>query len=85
MPKLGYERRCSENRRGLPTRLIFLVILSHVFVPMSAFGTKQTSFDGQSMSALPGYSDINLFSYRQGIIDLDTEVMKGALDLCMAE
>ena len=26
---------------------------------------------GQSMSALPGYSNIDLFSYREGIIYLD--------------
>ena len=29
----------------------------------------------------PGISDINLFSYREGIIDLDAKVSNGAFDL----
>ena len=33
------------------------------------------------MSALPGNSDINLFCYGQGVIDLDAEVSDGAFDL----
>ena len=32
------------------------------------------------MSAPPLRSDINLFGYRDGIIDLDAEVSDGALD-----
>src|SRR6266567_9575882 len=40
---------------------------------------------GQSMSALPGNSDINLFRYGQGVIDLDAEVPDGAFDLGVAE
>jgi hypothetical protein len=40
---------------------------------------------GQSMSALPGNSDINLFCYGQGVIDLDAEVSDGAFDLGVAE
>jgi hypothetical protein len=40
---------------------------------------------GQSTSALPGNSDINLFCYGQGVIDLDAEVSDGAFDLGMAE
>jgi hypothetical protein len=30
-------------------------------------------------------SDINLFRYRQGVIDLDTEIPDGALDLGVPE
>ena len=37
------------------------------------------------MSALPSNSDINLFCYDQGVIDLDAEVSDGALDLDVAE
>jgi hypothetical protein len=34
-----------------------------------AFGTDRRLDVGQSMSALPGYSDINLFSYCQSIVN----------------
>src|SRR3954471_17843991 len=37
----------------------------------SGVGTKRRLEGGQSMSALPGYSDINLFRYCKGVIDLD--------------
>ena len=32
----------------------------------------------------PCSSDVNLFSYGEGIIDLDAEIPDGALDLCMS-
>jgi hypothetical protein len=38
---------------------------------MSLIGTNLPKLVGQSMSALPGNSDINLFCYGQGVIDLD--------------
>jgi hypothetical protein len=43
--------------------------------------------DGQSMSALPvpGISDVNLFRYCQGVIDLDAEIPDRAFDLGMPE
>ena len=44
---------------------------------MSLIGTKLPKLVGQSMSALPGNSDINLFCYGQGVIDLDAEVSDG--------
>src|SRR5581483_4176025 len=40
---------------------------------------------GQNMSALPGISDINLFSYCQGVIDLDAKIPDRAFDLGMPE
>jgi hypothetical protein len=40
---------------------------------------------GQSKSALPSRSDVQLFSKGQGVIDLDSEISDGALDLGMAE
>ena len=49
------------------------------------FGTKLPKLVGQSTSALPGNSDINLFCYGQGVIDLDAEVSDGAFDLGVAE
>jgi hypothetical protein len=39
---------------------------------------------GQSMSAL-GISDIDLFSYCEGIIDLDAEISDGAFDFGVAK
>ena len=51
----------------------------------TAVGTKLPKLVGQSMSALPGNSDINLFCYGQGVIDLDAEVSDGAFDLGVAE
>ena len=37
------------------------------------------------MSLCPGISDINLFRYRQGVIDLDAEIPDRAFDLGMSE
>ena len=39
----------------------------------STHGTKRRLEGGQSTSALPGISDINLFRYYQGVIDLNAE------------
>ena len=33
----------------------------------------------------PCTSDVNLFSYGEGIIDFDAEIPDGALDLCMSQ
>jgi hypothetical protein len=52
---------------------------------MSPLGTKLPKLVGQSMSALPGNSDIDLFRYGQGVIDLDAEVSDGAFDLGVTE
>ena len=38
---------------------------------------------GQSMAALPGTSDIDLFGYSKRVVDFDTEVAHRALDLLM--
>ena len=37
------------------------------------------------MSAMPGISDINLFRYCQGVIDLDAEISDRAFDPGMPE
>jgi hypothetical protein len=37
------------------------------------------------MSALPANSDIDLFCYGQGVIDLDAEVSDGTFDFGVAE
>ena len=37
------------------------------------------------MSALPRYSDINLFRYREGVIDLNAEIPHRAFDLGMPQ
>jgi hypothetical protein len=39
--------------------------------PMSAVGHSETFVKGQSVSALPHDSDINLFRYCEGVVDLD--------------
>ena len=54
-------------------------------VQTSANSTKLPKLVGQSTSALPGNSDINLFCYGQGVINLDAEVSDGAFDLGVAE
>jgi hypothetical protein len=37
------------------------------------------------MSALPGTSDVNLFRYRERVVDLDAEVADRALNFRMAQ
>jgi hypothetical protein len=37
------------------------------------------------VSALPQRSHVDLFSYGEGIVDLDTQMADGALDFDMAE
>lgn len=37
------------------------------------------------MSALPLSSDVNLFCYRQSVVDLDAKVSDGTLDLSVPE
>ena len=51
----------------------------------SALGTERPPTDGQSMSALPSSSDINLFCYRERVVDLDAEITDRALDLGVTE
>jgi hypothetical protein len=43
------------------------------------------SLSGRACPLCPGFSDVNLFGYRQRIIHLDTEVSDGAFDLGVAE
>jgi hypothetical protein len=50
---------------------------------ITAVGTNRLLEVGQSTSALPGYSDINLFRDCEGIIYLDAEISHGAFDLSM--
>jgi hypothetical protein len=56
-----------------------------LFVAMheSGSGTNRLAAGGQSMSALPGNSDVDLFCYCQRIIDLNPEIPDGGqrLDL----
>jgi hypothetical protein len=40
---------------------------------------------GRACSLCPGTSDINLFCYRERIVDLNTEIAYGALDFRVAE
>jgi hypothetical protein len=45
---------------------------------MSAYGAMQHKRRGRRMSAPPGSSDVNLFRYGKGVIDLDAKVSDGA-------
>lgn len=40
---------------------------------------------GRACPLCPGISDVDLFSYREGIIDLDAEVSDGAFDFGVAK
>jgi hypothetical protein len=40
---------------------------------------------GRACPLCPGISDVDLFSYREGIIDLDAEVSDGAFDFDVAK
>ena len=51
----------------------------------SVIGTNRRLEDGQSMSALHGTSDINLFCYCQSIIHFDAEISDHAFDLGVAK
>lgn len=52
---------------------------------MSADGTTLTLREGQSVSALPQKSDVNLLGNSKGVIDLDIKVADGALNFRMAK
>ena len=41
--------------------------------------------DGQSVSALPKYSHVNLFRYREGVIYLNAEISDGTFNFCVSE
>src|ERR1700755_218114 len=43
------------------------------------------SYSGRACPLCPGTSDINLFCYRERVVDLDTEIAYGALDFRVAE
>lgn len=59
------------------------VAASETIWTTSLIGTNRQLEGGQSMSALPGTSDINLFRYCQGVIDLNAEISHCAFDLGM--
>jgi hypothetical protein len=40
---------------------------------------------GRACPLCPGTSDVNLFRYRERVIDLNAQISDGALDLCVAE
>ena len=52
---------------------------------LSASGTKQTIEEGQSGSALPRSSDVNLLGNDQSIVHFDAQVSYGAFDFGMPE
>ena len=50
---------------------------------MSASGQTGGQMPGRACPLCPGISDINLFRYCQGVIDLDAEIPDRAFDLGM--
>jgi len=52
---------------------------------MTALGTKRKSGGGRALSALPQFSDINLFGNREGIVYFDAQIPDGAFNLGMIE
>ena len=48
-------------------------------------GPKRLALIGQSMSALPGFSDLNLFRYRERVVDLNTKIPDSAFDFGVPE
>ena len=52
---------------------------------MSAFGINLPRTEGQSIPLCLGTLDINLFCYRERIVDFDAEVADRTLDLRVAE
>jgi hypothetical protein len=52
---------------------------------MSAIGTKRTWIWGQSMSALPHFSDVDLLGYGKRIIDFDSQIADRTLDFRVAQ
>src|SRR3546814_7087 len=51
----------------------------------AARGTTLTLRRGQSVSALPQSSDVDLFGYGESVIDLDAQIADSALDLAVTE
>src|SRR4029079_16179301 len=52
---------------------------------MAAIGPNRRWGKGRACPLCPGISDINLFRYCQGVIDLDAEIPDRAFDLGMPE
>jgi hypothetical protein len=52
---------------------------------MSVPGTKQRWRAGRACPLCPGISDVNLFRYFQGVIDLDAEISDRAFDFGVTE
>jgi hypothetical protein len=54
-------------------------------VKLPAAYTSAVAKRAEHFSSARGTSNVNLFGYRQGVIDLDAEVAHGALDLLMSK
>jgi hypothetical protein len=52
---------------------------------MSPVGPKPPIMDGQSMSALPSSSDVDLFCYGERVVDLYSQISNGTLDFCVTQ
>ena len=52
---------------------------------MSGSGCQRTLWDGQSTSALPPGSDVNLFRDSERVFDLDTKISNSALHFRMSQ
>ena len=52
---------------------------------MSGYGATRRSMTGGACLLCPGNSDLDLFRYGKGVIDINAEIPDGAFDLGVAE
>jgi hypothetical protein len=80
-------KRCGPSHRRGPNASA--VLKNFVRRPKKTFSTLSAQIGGQRIGRAfplcPGISDINLFRYCQGVIDLDAEVADRAFDLGVSE
>ena len=75
-------RRCGgQGFSPAPMQCQMLFAAAHE----SVVGTNRRLTSGRACPLCPGISDINLFRYCQGVINLDAEISDRAFDLGMPE
>src|SRR5260370_1402254 len=79
---IGTERTCRPRR---PMSAVWGRPDSTRTSPLGRFWHISNPIDGQSMSALPSTSDINLFCNRNRVVNFDAQIANSALDFSMAE
>src|SRR5215475_12631585 len=86
--KAMYPARCLNEAAGVPRwneRCGVSPLIASAQQGERMLRPEPTGRKGRAGSALPSCSDVDLFRYRDSVIDLNTEVSDGALDLGMAQ